>query len=323
MKISGESGEFIENEREQISTTKFSDFIFQLGNIVLLLLKICYYLCESTIKLITPIKKKSVAGEIVLITGAGHGIGKELAIGYASLGATVICWDIHQEMNDATMNEIKRIGISSVYAYKCDVTNREEVFKVAEKVKKEVGIVTILINNAGIGIIKKFLDFSKDDIDRVIDVNLKAHYWTLQAFLPNMIEKNHGHIVALSSILAFLTGENGTSYCSTKVGVAAFMANLEEELRLSSKGTSMIKFTTVYPCIVLTGIIKKFTMNVVLRSFFLPTKKVASLIIDAQRQNLGQKSIPSYCYLCFNILRLLPAKVQCNLSDYIGCSIDE
>jgi all-trans-retinol dehydrogenase (NAD+) len=57
------------------------------------------------------------------------------------------------------------------------VTNREEVFKVAEKVKKEVGIVTILINNAGIGIIKKFLDFSKDDIDRVIDVNLKAHYW--------------------------------------------------------------------------------------------------------------------------------------------------
>jgi len=62
------------------------------------------------------------------------------------------------------------------------VSNREEVFNVAEKVKKEVGIVTILVNNAGILIIKKFLDSSKDDIDRIIDINIKAHYWASDIF---------------------------------------------------------------------------------------------------------------------------------------------
>ena len=61
--------------------------------------------------------------------------------------------------------------------YRCDITNREEVFKVAEKVKKEVGDVTILINNAGIGIVKTLLNFSNDEITRTINVNFTAHYW--------------------------------------------------------------------------------------------------------------------------------------------------
>ncbi|XP_011699709.1 PREDICTED: short-chain dehydrogenase/reductase family 16C member 6-like, partial [Wasmannia auropunctata] len=194
---------------ETIGVKAYNTLLF-LAEILLLVLKIVYYICENVYRLIVPPKKKDVDGEIVLITGAGHGIGKELAIGYAFLGATIICWSKNEENTNQTMDDIKNMGIDSVYAYRCNVADREEVFRVAEKVKKEVGDVTILINNAGVGIAKSLLNQSFDDIERVIDVNLKAHYWTLRAFLPSMIEKNHGHVVAISSIAGLFGSSYGT-----------------------------------------------------------------------------------------------------------------
>ncbi|KYQ56153.1 Short-chain dehydrogenase/reductase family 16C member 6, partial [Trachymyrmex zeteki] len=193
---------------------------------------------------------------IFQITGTGHGIGKELAIGYASLGATVVCWDINEETNNKTMEDIKKTGRDSVYAYRCNVTDREEVLRIAKKVKEEVGDVTILINNAGIVFVKSFLNQSPDEIARVIDVNVTAHYWTLKAFLPNMIKKNYGHIVAISSIAGFFTGSYGTVYCPSKFAVKAIMETLSKELHVLSNGKSSIKFTTIYPSFVRTGFSK-------------------------------------------------------------------
>ncbi|XP_012061836.1 PREDICTED: short-chain dehydrogenase/reductase family 16C member 6, partial [Atta cephalotes] len=187
------------------------------------------------------------------ITGAGHGIGKELAIGYASLGATVVCWDINEENNNETMNDIKKKGNDSVYAYRCNVADEKEVFRVAKKVKEEVGDVTILINNAGIAFVKSFLNLSPDEITRGINVNMTAHYWTLKAFLSSMIEKNHGHIVSISSLAAFFNICYGTVYCPTKFAVSAIMDSLSDELYVLSNGKSSIKFTTIYPFFVRTG----------------------------------------------------------------------
>ncbi|XP_036139911.1 short-chain dehydrogenase/reductase family 16C member 6 isoform X2 [Monomorium pharaonis] len=235
---------------------KTYNILYLLAEILLLILKIVYYICEDIYKLIVPTKMKSVVGEIVLITGAGHGIGKELAIGYALLGATVVCWDINEVTNNQTMDDIKRMGRNSVYAYKCNVTDREEVFRIAEKVKKEVGDVTILVNNAGIVFVKSFLNQSVDEIARVIDVNVTAHYWTLKAFLPSMIKKNHGHIVALSSMVGLLCGPYSTVYSPSKFAVKAIMEAISEELRILSNGKSSVKFTTVYPNFVDTGLAK-------------------------------------------------------------------
>ncbi|XP_018366944.1 PREDICTED: short-chain dehydrogenase/reductase family 16C member 6-like [Trachymyrmex cornetzi] len=236
-------------------------YILFLTEILLLILKVLYYVINDIYRLIRPIKKKSVANEIVLITGAGHGIGKELAIGYASLGATVICWDINEENNNKTMNDIKKKGNDSVYAYRCDVADKKEVFRVAKKVKEEVGNVTILINNAGVVFFKPFLNQSPDEITSVVDVNLTAHYWTLKAFLPSMIEKNHGHIVAVSSIAAFFGLCGGTVYCPTKSAVQALMDALSKELHILSNGKSSIKFTTVYPFFVRTGFAKNIRLR--------------------------------------------------------------
>lgn len=289
-----------------------------LAEILLLILKIIYYICEDICKLIVPTKKKSVAGEIVLITGAGSGIGKELAIGYASLGATVVCWDIDEKTNNQTMNDIKKMGRNSVYAYRCDVTDKEEVFKVAEKVKNEVGDVTILVNNAGIVFVKSFLNQTLDEIARVIDVNVTSHYWTLKAILPRMIEKNYGHVVAISSITGLASGPYGTVYGPSKFAVKAIMEAISEELRILSKGKSSIKFTTVYPTFVQTG----FAESKIRFSWLGPLlpQKAAALIINAQRQNCENKSLPSIVLPGSKLMRLLPDKAFKCILDFIDIS---
>ncbi|XP_032688416.1 short-chain dehydrogenase/reductase family 16C member 6-like isoform X2 [Odontomachus brunneus] len=251
------------------------------------------------------------------VTGAGDGIGRELAIGYASLGATVICWDINKETNKQTMNEIKTMGKSSVYAYQCDVSNKNEVFKMAEKVKMEVGDVTILINNAGIAPIRTFQKYNIDEISRVIDVNLMAHYWTMKAFLPNMIEKNHGHIVAISSIAGLLGGKYGSLYCATKAAIRLMMESITDELRQCNKGKSLVKTSTIFPSWVITNLTKNVRVRFPSISTSYSPQQAASLIIDAQRRDYKEKSFPSFFLLLMTIVRIFPDKVRVSVMDFL------
>ncbi|XP_025157211.1 short-chain dehydrogenase/reductase family 16C member 6 [Harpegnathos saltator] len=285
-----------------------------------LILKIFYYICEGVYRLIVPREEKSVVGEIVLVTGAGQGIGRELAIGYASLGATVVCWDINKEINEQTVDEIKKISESSVYGYRCDVSDKDEVFKTAEKVRKEVGDVTILVNNAGIAPIQTFENYNTDEISKVINVNFMAHYWTMKAFLPNMIERNHGHVVAISSVLALCAGQYGTLYCPSKSAVRALMESISEELRMYTKGKSSVKFTTILPGLVTTNL----TKNIRFPSLFgrYSPREAASLIIDAQRRGFIEKVFPSFWLPVFSIIRLLPNKAQMCLIDLFHFDAD-
>nr|XP_012215645.1 PREDICTED: short-chain dehydrogenase/reductase family 16C member 6-like [Linepithema humile] len=296
--------------------------MFLLAEIFVLLFKVLYYICESVYKLFAPVKEKSVAGEIVLVTGAGRGIGKELAIGYALLKATVVCWDINEETNQQTKNEIKKMGTDSVHAYRCDVTKREEVFKMAEKVRTEVGDVTILINNAGLGIVKTLLNYSDDEITRTINVNVIAHYWMLRAFLPSMIENNHGHVVALSSGLGIATSIYSTVYSPTKFAVRALMEAVNEELRLSSKGKSLIKFTTAFPTVVFNRMFKKPIIKFPSLVSPLYPKEAASLIINAQRKNYRERGILFRVIPLLSFLRNFPNKAQECIKDFVNLSVE-
>ncbi|XP_011874889.1 PREDICTED: short-chain dehydrogenase/reductase family 16C member 6-like isoform X2 [Vollenhovia emeryi] len=275
------------------------EFLLVLAELLLLILKTVYYICKFTYRSIVPKRKKSVAGEIVLITGAGHGIGKELAICYASLGATVVCWDINEETNNETMNDIKQIGKNSVYAYRCNVADREDVFRVAEKVRKE----------------------NPDEIARVIETNVTAHYWTLKAFLPSMVKKNHGHIVALSSIAGLICGPYGTVYCPTKFAVKAIMEAMSEELRVLSNGKSSVQFTTIYPSLVYTGIVKKVKIRFPRLMGGISPQEAASLIIDAQRKNMSHKSLPSILLLLSRLLQYLPDEAHGAILDFFDTGV--
>ncbi|XP_029048367.2 short-chain dehydrogenase/reductase family 16C member 6-like isoform X1 [Osmia bicornis bicornis] len=290
---------------------------------LLLLLKILCYIVEATYRLFVPVEEKSVLGEIVLVTGAGHGIGKELALKYAALGATVVCWDLNQQGNEETVNEINKLGATKAYAYKCDVSNREEVFKVAEKVKEEVGNVTILINNAGIMPCRAFLDYTPEDIKRIFDINVMAHFWTMQAFLPSMIKKNYGHIVALSSMAGILGLANIVPYCASKFAVRGLMEALNEEIRGMSKDkTSNINFTTIYPYMVNTGLCKNPKIRFPSLMAIVSPEQAVTEIVKAQRRNYTELSIP-FCWLYVNaFFRCTPDRSFRSTLDFFDAGLE-
>ncbi|XP_011640986.1 short-chain dehydrogenase/reductase family 16C member 6 isoform X3 [Pogonomyrmex barbatus] len=293
-----------------------------LADILLVISKILYYICESVYKFFVPPEEKSVAGEIVLITGTGHGIGKELALRYASLGATVVCWDVNQEANEETVNEIKKNGVTAAYAYQCDVSKRENVLNVAERVKKEVGDVTVLVNNAGIMPCHTFLDHTSDEITRIFDINVLAHFWMLQAFLPSMIEKNHGHVVALSSLAGLGGLPNLVPYCASKFAVRGLMESISEELRITSKGKSLIKFTTIYPYMVDTGLCKKPKMKFPNAMPLVLPGQAASQIIQAQRREYRERSVPPHWLSINSTIRLFPDNAIHCLVDFCDTGVD-
>lgn len=136
-----------------------------------------------------------------------------------------------------------------------------------------------------------------------------------------MIKKNHGHVVALSSIAGLVGSTHGTVYCATKFAVRALMESLNEELRTSNKGKSSVKFTTIYPALVLTGLIKKLRIRFPSMMRGYSPQQVASSIIDAQRRNFKDKAIPSCC-LSLNAIRLLPDKALYSILDFFDSGVD-
>nr|CAD7259673.1 unnamed protein product [Timema shepardi] len=189
------------------------------------------------------------------ITGTGHGIGKELALQFAMLGSTVVCWDINEDNNKKTVDELVHLGYKA-HAYNCDVSSREQVFKIAREVKEKVGDVTVVVNNAGIMPCHPFMAHNSQEIQRIFDINVMAHFWMLEAFLPSMINKNHGHFVALSSMAGLMGIANLVPYCASKYAVRGLMEAMAEELREGNHQLD-VKFTTICPFIVDTGLCKK------------------------------------------------------------------
>lgn len=123
-----------------------------------------------------------------------------------------------------------------------DVTNREKVLETGSIVLKDVGDVSILVNNAGIMPQHEILKHTEAEVRKIYDINTIAHCWMFQAFLPKMIEKNQGHIVALSSIAGIVGLNNLVPYCGSKFAVRGTMESLSEELRCHSGGKSKVKF---------------------------------------------------------------------------------
>ncbi len=158
---------------------------------------------------------KSVENSVILITGAGSGVGKALALGFAKRGAVVVVWDINKSGLEDTVDLVKEIN-GTIFSYLVDITDKNLVYRTASKVREEVGIVNILINNAGIVSGKDFLQIPDEKIIQTFNVNVISHFWLIKAFLPDMIERNSGHLVSTASI-AGLVGVSGlTDYCASK-----------------------------------------------------------------------------------------------------------
>jgi NAD(P)-dependent dehydrogenase (short-subunit alcohol dehydrogenase family)/pimeloyl-ACP methyl ester carboxylesterase len=177
---------------------------------------------------------------LVLVTGAGSGIGRSSALAFAEAGADVLCVDIDVESAGGTAQEIAARG-SAGLAYRVDVADGEAVGKLADQVIAEHGVPDVVMANAGIGVTGSFLDTSEEDWRRVLDVNLWGVVHTLRAFLPPLVERGEGgHVVITASMAGYLPTPHLPAYSTTKAGVLMLAQCLEGELRPAGIGVSAI-----------------------------------------------------------------------------------
>ncbi|WNZ96173.1 SDR family NAD(P)-dependent oxidoreductase [Streptococcus iniae] len=157
----------------------------------------------------------SLKGKIALVTGASYGIGFSIATALAEAGATIIFNDIRQDLIDQGLENYQKLGIKA-HGYLCDVTDEEAITNLIAKIKTEVGIVDILVNNAGIIKRTPMLEMTASDFRQVIDIDLNAPFIVSKAVLPGMIEKGHGKIINICSMMSELGRETVVAYARRK-----------------------------------------------------------------------------------------------------------
>jgi NAD(P)-dependent dehydrogenase (short-subunit alcohol dehydrogenase family) len=155
-------------------------------------------------------------GRCAVVTGGAHGIGRALAESLATRGALVVVADIHQERADKVAARVKGLGVV------CDVGDRTAVFALVAAAEEAFGPVHVFCSNAGIGDRGPDLGSSRDDVARIVDVNLLAHVWAAQAVLPGMVERGRGYLAQTISSAALITGPSGMGYTMTKHGALGF-----------------------------------------------------------------------------------------------------
>jgi gluconate 5-dehydrogenase len=167
----------------------------------------------------------SLEGKIALVTGASYGIGFGIASAFAAAGATIVFNDIKQEFVDKGLAAYKEAGIDA-HGYVCDVTDEDAVTALVAQIKEEVGVIDILVNNAGI--IKRIpmCDMTAAEFRQVIDIDLNGPFIVSKAVIPGMIEKGHGKIINICSMMSELGRETVSAYAAAKGGLKMLTRNI-------------------------------------------------------------------------------------------------
>ncbi|XP_051944092.1 epidermal retinol dehydrogenase 2-like [Hippocampus zosterae] len=288
---------------------------FFLETLRVILLSI-WYNVEAFLYCFLPKKRKNISGEVVLITGAGSGIGRLMAEEFASHGTTVVLWDINQEGMEETARLAKSNGALRVHNYICDCSNKNEVYRVADQVKREVGDVGILVNNAGIVTGKKFMDAPDSLIEKTMEVNVMAHFWTYKAFLPAMMANNHGHLVSIASSAGLISVNGLADYCASKFAAVGFAESVG--LELLANGNDGIKTTIVCPYFINTGMFDGCRTKWPRLLPILDPRQVAKKIVHAVLTEQVFLLMPKSMYIIAALKRVLPVKQGLLLGHYLG-----
>ncbi|CAK8672487.1 unnamed protein product [Clavelina lepadiformis] len=263
-----------------------------------------YYWLEAIFRFFVPRARKDVRGDIVLVTGAGSGIGQRLCIEFGKLGCEVVGWDISEVGLERTKKIMADENLEShFFCYKCDLSDRHQVYDSARKVKSDVGDVTILINNAGIVTGKKIMDCHDELMIKTMEINAISHFWTIKAFLPSMLEKDCGHIVTVASGAGLFGVPGQVDYAASKFAAVGLTDALNMELVHMKKNG--VKTTTVCPYYIDTGMFDGVDTSI------LPIIKLdaaVELIVDAILREKVYLLMPRLLYFIYGLRGLLPAK---------------
>ena len=214
-----------------------------------------------------------------LITGAGKGIGKAVAIALAKEGVNLILISRTQKDIEQLADEASNLGVKAL-ALSADVSDINSINSAVEKALTQFKSIDILINSAGIASFGKFLELEPDAWERIIQVNLMGTYYTTRAVIPNMIERQSGDIINISST-AGLNGNALTSaYSASKFAVLGLTDSLMQEMRKHN-----IRVTALTPSTVATDMAKDLNLTDGNPEKVMQSEDMADLIIAQLKLN--------------------------------------
>lgn len=221
----------------------------------------------------------SLKNKNALITGAGKGIGKAIAIALAKEGVNVILVSRTQADVDQLADETNDLGVKSL-ALSADVSDINSINSAVEKALAEFKHIDILINSAGIASFGKFLDLEPAAFEKIIQVNLMGTYYATRAVIPNMIERQTGDIINISST-AGLNGNALTSaYSASKFAVLGLTDSLMQEMRKHN-----IRVTALTPSTVATDMAKDLNLTDGNPEKVMQSEDIAELVIAQLKLN--------------------------------------
>ena len=275
-------------------------------------------------------RRDSLAGQLVLITGAAGGLGRQLALRFAQQGATLALWDVRRDALDELCEWLLERGVApgALHPQCVDVADAAAVAREAAAQHARLGPVRVLVNNAAIVYGQPLLGGSTDggaaagasvpQLRRSLDVNVAAHFWTVRAFVPQMIEQGRGTVVTIGSIMSSLPAAGMAEYCASKAAVSQLHACLRWELR----GARGIRSLLVRPYLIATPLfaggapIKVRALRALLPPLEAPY--VAARIVRAVQTRQHELVLPWHLKWLPPLLEFLPLTVRDAVLDLGG-----
>ncbi len=186
----------------------------------------------------------------VLITGAGHGLGRAMAQRFAAAGAEVVLTDVNAENLETTRAALEEAG-ARCRAYLLDVTDETAIAEVRQQLHSDAGEIDVLVNNAGVVFGGAFLEVPMAQHRLTYRVNVEGLVAVTHAFLPDLLASPRGHLVFIASASGFVGLPKGTTYASSKWSVIGFAESIRAELK--HLGHKLVGVTTVCPTYLSTG----------------------------------------------------------------------
>ncbi len=267
------------------------------------------------------------SGKRILITGVGSGLGRGMALSMARKGGRIIGWDYDRQALDKALFELKLAGGREARGFVCDVSDHDAVAAAAEEVRHNGGPIDILINNAGVVTGKRFLECSKEEIERTLGINTMALFWTTKAFLPDMIARNSGHMVTVASAGGLIGVPKLADYAASKFAAVGFDESIRAELQQLAPNVST---TVICPFYINTGMFDGVRTRFPRLLPILDEQYAVNRMVNAVEKRRPRLIMPPLVF-AIPLLRLLPVKffdwtatflgVNAALDDFKGRSL--
>lgn len=187
---------------------------------------------------------QSLQGKVAVVTGAARGIGKAVAVALAKEGVNVGLIARSEDALKQVAQEIEGYGVKAAYST-ADVSNLEQVQAAAATLKDALGLTDILINNAGVGKFGKLVDMDPTDFKEILDVNVMGTFYVTHTILPQLIEKNAGDVINISSTNGLNGAATSSAYSASKFGVIGLTESLAAEVRRNNIRVSALAPSTI------------------------------------------------------------------------------